>query len=51
MIGEREVQAYRQDGVIVVPDVLDSRTLARMRQVVAELVAGAAGAAGAATAG
>ena len=43
MIGEREVQAYRQDGVIVVPDVLDSRTLARMRQVVAELVAGAAG--------
>jgi len=43
MIGEREVQAYRQDGVIVVPDVLDSRTLARMRQVVTELVAGAAG--------
>ena len=43
MIGEREVQAYKQDGVIVVPDVLDSRTLARMRQVVAELVAGAAG--------
>lgn len=43
MIGEREVQAYKQDGVIVVPDVLDSPTLARMRQVVAELVAGAAG--------
>ncbi len=43
MIGEREVQAYKRDGVIVVPDVLDSRTLARMRQVVAELVAGAAG--------
>ncbi len=43
MIGEREVQAYKQDGVIVVPDVLDSQTLARMRQVVAELVAGAAG--------
>lgn len=42
MIGEREVQAYKRDGVIVVPDVLDSQTLARMRQVVAELVAGAA---------
>ena len=42
MIGEREVQAYKRDGVIVVPDVLDSRTLARMRQVVAELVAAAA---------
>ena len=42
MIGEREVQAYKQDGVIVVPDVLDGQILARIRQVVAELVAGAA---------
>lgn len=43
MIGEREVQAYKRDGVIVVPDVLDNQILARIRQVVAELVAGAAG--------
>lgn len=43
MIGEREVQAYRRDGIIVVPDVLDGQILARIRQVVAELVAGAAG--------
>lgn len=42
MIGEQEVQAYRRDGVIVVPEVLDSQTLVRIRQVVAELVAGAA---------
>lgn len=43
MIGEREVQAYKRDGIIVVPDVLDNQTMGRMRQVVAELVAGAAG--------
>jgi ectoine hydroxylase-related dioxygenase (phytanoyl-CoA dioxygenase family) len=42
MISEQEVQTYKRDGVIVVPDVLDGPTLARMRQVVAELVAGAA---------
>ena len=42
MIGEREVQAYKRDGVIVVPDVLDGQILARIRQVVTELVAGAA---------
>ena len=42
MIGEREVQAYKRDGVIVVPDVLDGQILGRIRQVVAELVAGAA---------
>jgi phytanoyl-CoA hydroxylase len=42
MIGKWEVEAYKRDGVIVVPDVLDSQILARMRQVVAELVAGAA---------
>lgn len=43
MIGEQEVQAYSRDGVIVVPDVLDNQILGRIRQVVAELVAGAAG--------
>jgi ectoine hydroxylase-related dioxygenase (phytanoyl-CoA dioxygenase family) len=43
MLSDRQVQAYKRDGVIVVPDVLDSQILARMRQVVAELVAGAAG--------
>src|SRR6478672_8423089 len=42
MLSESHVQAYRRDGVIVVPDVLDGQVLARMRQVVAELVAGAA---------
>ncbi len=42
MLNEQQVQAYRRDGVVVVPDVLDSQSLARLRQVVAELVAGAA---------
>lgn len=39
MIGEQEVSAYKRDGVIVVPEVLGTEVLARMRQVVAELVA------------
>jgi phytanoyl-CoA hydroxylase len=39
MIGEREVRAYKRDGVIVVPEVLGTEVLARLRQVVAELVA------------
>ncbi|TAI67264.1 phytanoyl-CoA dioxygenase family protein [Bradyrhizobium sp. Leo170] len=42
MISAEVVQAYRRDGVIVVPDVLDNDTLARVRDVLAELVAGAA---------
>src|ERR1700756_28777 len=42
MISERDAEAYRRDGVIVVPEVLDGATLARVRQVIAELVAGAA---------
>ena len=42
MISEADVAAYRRDGVIVVPEVLDRETLARVRQVIAELVAGAA---------
>ncbi|MBR1123546.1 phytanoyl-CoA dioxygenase family protein [Bradyrhizobium lablabi] len=42
MISEQQVQAYKRDGVIVVPEVLDAGTLARVRAVIAELVAGAA---------
>jgi len=42
MISEADVAAYRRDGVIVVPEVLNRETLARVRQVIAELVAGAA---------
>ena len=42
MISDRDVEAYRRDGVIVVPEVLDGGTLAKVRQVIAELVAGAA---------
>jgi ectoine hydroxylase-related dioxygenase (phytanoyl-CoA dioxygenase family) len=41
MIGEKEVEAYRRDGFIVVPDVLDGPALSRIRQVVAEVTAGA----------
>ena len=42
MIPENMVQAYKRDGVIVVPEVLGADTLARVRGVIAELVAGAA---------
>src|SRR6195952_3692573 len=42
MITEQDVQTYKRDGVIVVPEVLDTGTLAQMRSVIAELVAGAA---------
>ena len=42
MISEQDVQAYKRDGVIVVPEVLDGDTLAKVRSVIAELVAGAA---------
>src|SRR6201997_922677 len=42
MISKEDVEAYRRDGVIVVPEALDSAMLARVRQVVAEVVAGAA---------
>jgi phytanoyl-CoA hydroxylase len=44
MLSEEQAQAYKRDGVVVVPDVLDGQVLARIRQVVAELVAGAASA-------
>jgi ectoine hydroxylase-related dioxygenase (phytanoyl-CoA dioxygenase family) len=42
MISDDDVRAYRRDGLIVVPEVLGSETLAQLRSVVAELVAGAA---------
>jgi ectoine hydroxylase-related dioxygenase (phytanoyl-CoA dioxygenase family) len=42
MISDEMVEAYRRDGVIVVPEVLDKDTLAKVRSVLAELVAGAA---------
>ena len=43
MISDETVQAYRRDGVIVVPEVLDKNTLEKVRSVLTELVAGAAG--------
>jgi phytanoyl-CoA hydroxylase len=43
MISERDVQAYKRDGVVVIPDVLGAETLAEVRKVIAELVAGSAG--------
>jgi phytanoyl-CoA hydroxylase len=42
MISDKDVETYCRDGVIVVPEVLDSGTLGNVRQVIAELVAGAA---------
>jgi phytanoyl-CoA hydroxylase len=42
MISEQDVQAYKRDGVIVIPDVLGADTLAEVRKVIAELVAGSA---------
>jgi phytanoyl-CoA hydroxylase len=42
MISDQDVQAYQRDGVIVVPEVLGTDTLARLRAVIAELVAGSA---------
>jgi phytanoyl-CoA hydroxylase len=42
MVTEQDVQAYKRDGVIIVPDILDASTLAQVRSVIAELVAGSA---------
>src|SRR6202165_3107537 len=42
MISETDVQTYQRDGVIVVPEVLGGDTLAQVRSVIAELVAGSA---------
>jgi phytanoyl-CoA hydroxylase len=43
MITDADVAAYRRDGVIVVPGVLDAPVLAQARGALADLVAGAAG--------
>jgi ectoine hydroxylase-related dioxygenase (phytanoyl-CoA dioxygenase family) len=42
MISEQDVLAYKRDGVIMVPDVLDASTLTEVRSVIAELVADSA---------
>src|SRR6266567_6987941 len=42
MMSEKDVQTYQRDGVIVVPEVLGPDTLAQVRSVIAELVAGSA---------
>src|SRR3974390_2853713 len=42
MIPESMVEAYKRDGLVVVPEVLAAGTLERVRGVIAELVAGAA---------
>jgi phytanoyl-CoA hydroxylase len=42
MLKEQDVAAYRRDGIIVVPDVLDASTVGDLRRVIADLVAGAA---------
>src|SRR5260370_28899554 len=42
MTSDKGVGTSRRHGVIVVPEVLDGGTLAKVRQVIAELVAGAA---------
>jgi phytanoyl-CoA hydroxylase len=39
MISEQDVQAYKRDGVIVIPDILGAATLTEVRKVIAELVA------------
>jgi len=42
MISDETVRAYRRDGLVVVPDVLGSETLAQLRGVIADLVAASA---------
>src|ERR1700731_2723878 len=42
MISEQDVQAYKRDGLIVVPDVLDASTLSQVRAGIAKLVAASA---------
>src|SRR3954462_4411856 len=42
MISENDVKAYKRDGVIVVPEVLDTATLSQVRAVIKELVTGSA---------
>src|ERR1700709_1490932 len=42
MISEKDVQTYKRDGVIVVPEVLDAAMLGQVRSIIADLVAGSA---------
>jgi len=42
MLSEAQIAAYRRDGVLVVPEVLDTRELTDLRRVIDEIVAGAA---------
>lgn len=42
MLSESDVAAYRRDGLLVVPEVVDAQELADLRRVIAEIVAGAA---------
>ncbi len=42
MISDAQQDAYRRDGFIVVPDLLGPKELSELRQVIAELLAGAA---------
>jgi ectoine hydroxylase-related dioxygenase (phytanoyl-CoA dioxygenase family) len=42
MIDQAQIEAYRRDGFVVVEQVLGAEELTRMRQVIAEIVAGAA---------
>ena len=43
MISDREVAFYRENGYVLIEDVLDRNTMARMKEVIAELVAKARG--------
>lgn len=43
MLTDRDVEFYREQGYICVPDVLDGATLSRVRQQVAEICEGARG--------
>jgi phytanoyl-CoA hydroxylase len=40
MISQQDVQAYKRDGFIMVPDVLDAARLSAVRNVIAELIVG-----------
>ena len=42
MLTEADMAAYRRDGVLVVPEVLDTQEVADLRRVIGEIVAGAA---------
>ena len=43
MVKAKDVESYRENGYLLVENVFDAATLARMRKVIADLVAKAAG--------